>query len=51
MLLALTAPSHYVFFCNWQVRACLVAVRPWSLPASIVPITVTAALLHQSHPG
>lgn len=32
------------------VRACLVAVRPWSLPASIVPITVTAALIHQSHP-
>eukprot|EP00040_Diaphanoeca_grandis_P020151 m.107134 g.107134 ORF g.107134 m.107134 type:complete len:473 (+) comp27771_c0_seq4:279-1697(+) len=30
-----------------ELRAILVALRPWSFPASITPIAVTAALLHE----
>eukprot|EP00662_Eupelagonemidae_sp_cell21_P004385 gene4385-11965_t len=34
---------------TYSLRAWLLSLRPWSLPASIVPCAVAGAILHVHH--
>ena len=41
-----------LYQCPWMnkdVRRWLVAMRPWSFPATLVPVALTGAVLHKSH--